>query len=192
MPPKVKISQATIVNAAIELIREKGMESLNARELAKKLGCSTQPIFRTFANMEELKKFLYIQVEEFYNQYVLKGMNSSIPFLGIGLAYIDFAFKEKNLFKLLFMSDHFKTKSVHEMVEGEDNKEIIRMISKSAGLSEAAAKQLFLEIWLVTHGIASFVATNTCGYGMEEIEGILKDAFVGFKLQLERKEKGEK
>lgn len=189
MPPKVKVSQETIVSTAIELTREKGVENLNARELAKKLGCSTQPIFRAFVNMEELKNSLYIKVEEIYTQHILKGMNNRNPFQGIGLAYIDFAFKEKNLFKLLFMSDHFKTKSVYEMIEGEENREVVRMISGSTGLGEVSAKELFLKIWLVTHGIASFVATNTCGYGMEEIEGILKDAFVAFKIQLERKEK---
>ena len=54
MPPKVKISKEDIVNTALELI--KNGEEINARSLAIRLNCSTQPIFSNFKTMEDLKK----------------------------------------------------------------------------------------------------------------------------------------
>ena len=55
MPPKVKISKEKIIEAAISLIRNGGVEAVNARTLAAALGCSTQPIFSNFETMEALQ-----------------------------------------------------------------------------------------------------------------------------------------
>jgi Transcriptional regulator len=59
MPPKIKTTQEDIILAAIHLTRNGGWDSVNARSLAKELGCSTQPIFRAFGSMEELKEMVY-------------------------------------------------------------------------------------------------------------------------------------
>lgn len=184
MPPKERITEEAIIDAAIKLIREKGMESLNAREIAKELHCSTQPIFWKFENMDELRKILYKKVEDIYTRHMLEGMRSSQSFLGMGMAYIDFAKTEKNLFKLLFMSDSIKVESVFEMIDGEENREIVEMISQLVHLEEEYARQLFVDIWLTTHGIASMAATNSCQFSDSEIETILNDAFMGFRASL--------
>lgn len=185
MPPKIKTTKEDILEAAFRQTREKGIEHVNARELAKALGCSTQPIFRAYENMEELKKALYQKVDECYSLHMMNGMNNNpIPFLGLGLAYIEFASKEKNLFKLMFLSERYNIKSLNEMIMGEDNDEIITMISQMASLSVANSKQLYLDIWLTTHGIATMMATNSCDFNSTEIQKILNDAFKGFLYQL--------
>ena len=43
MPPKVKVTKEEIILCALELVRKKGAEGLNARELAAEMGFSTQP-----------------------------------------------------------------------------------------------------------------------------------------------------
>ena len=48
MPPAVRITEEDIISAAVELVRENGLSFLNARSLAKKIGCSVHPIFRIF------------------------------------------------------------------------------------------------------------------------------------------------
>ena len=107
-----------------------------------------------------------------------------IPFLGMGLAYIEFAKTEKNLFKFLFMSDGFKGKSVLDMIKGDENQEIIHVIEGMTGLNFENAEQLFLGIWLITHGIAAMMATNDCDFSEELIIKLLKDSFSGMKYQL--------
>lgn len=44
MPPKAKITKEMIVDAGVELVRESGIEHVNARAVAERLGCSTQPV----------------------------------------------------------------------------------------------------------------------------------------------------
>ena len=55
MPAIKKISKEAIIDAAVDVLREGGAAAINARSVAKKLGCSTQPIYLSFQNMDDLK-----------------------------------------------------------------------------------------------------------------------------------------
>ncbi len=55
MPAKVKVTKEMIINAALEVAREEGAESINARTVSQKPGCSTQPVFYHFERIEELR-----------------------------------------------------------------------------------------------------------------------------------------
>ncbi len=193
MPPKIKITQEEIINMAVRIVRKKGIESLNARDLAKELGCSVHPIFRVYTSMEGLKMSVYKEVENLYNRHMESAMKQSENgFLGMGLAYIDFAKNEKNLFKLLFMSDAFREQSLMDIVgstEGDD--EVIDMICQGTGLSREAARELYTGVWLTTHGIASMYATNNCRFSEEENRKILNNSFMGLMFKFKSEEKNK-
>ncbi|HCL03570.1 MAG TPA: TetR/AcrR family transcriptional regulator [Lachnoclostridium phytofermentans] len=191
MPPKIKVTEEEIMNVAIRMVREKGMDSLNARDLAKEIGCSVHPIFRTYNSMEGLKTAVYEMAENIYNERMMSaGENSEDGFLNMGLAYIDFAKNEKNLFKLLFMSDVFREQSIMDIAgntEGDDK--VIEMLCQITGLSINAAKELYTGIWLTTHGIAAMFATNNCKFNDKENRRLLNNSFMGLMLKL--KNEGE-
>lgn len=190
MPPKVKVAEDEILNAAIQIVREKGFENLNARDLAKKIGCSVHPIFRTFDSMEGLKAAVYKKAEHIYNQRMLSCMElEEEGFQAMGLTYIDFAKNDKNLFKLLFMSDAFQEQSMLEIVgttEGDDD--VIEMLCEMTGLSAKSTKELYAGIWLTTHGIASMFATNNCRFSDEENKRLLENSFMGLIMKLKTEE----
>jgi AcrR family transcriptional regulator len=190
LPPKIKITDEDIINAAVNMVREKGLESLNARDLAKEIGCSVHPIFRAFYSMEGLKGNVYKEVEHIYNERMLRAVeHQEDGFISVGLAYIDFAKNEKNLFKLLFMSDAFQGQSLMDIVgstEGDD--EVIEILCQMTGLDTKRAKELYAGIWLVTHGIASMYATNNCRFSDEEIKRLLNNSFMGLILKLKNEE----
>ena len=58
MPPKSKINKQDILTSSLEIIRKSGFEEVNARSIAKEMNCSTNPIFRVYKNMDELKEEL--------------------------------------------------------------------------------------------------------------------------------------
>lgn len=189
MPPKIKISEEEILEEAILIIREKGYTNLNARDLAKRLGCSVHPIFRAFLSMDGLKEAVYQKVEQIYNNKMLEAGKQEGGFLQMGLAYIDFAKRERNLFQLLFMSEAFQKKSIMDIVgstQGDD--EVIAMICQMSGLSKKGAKELYAGIWLTTHGIAAMFATNGCQYNDNEIKRLLDNSFMGLAMKLKKEE----
>lgn len=195
MPPKRRITLDSILDAAIEIVRKKGIASVNARELAKSLGCSIQPVFRNFQSMDNLKLDLYKKAENIFDDHMRSGMERHpIPFLGLGLAYIEFAKTEKYLFKFLFMSDDFKGRSVFDMMKDKENQQIAGMISVATGLNLENAERLFIYIWVITHGVASIVATDNSDFSEKQIAEILIDTFLGLKHQLKttQEEKNER
>lgn len=194
MPPKIKVTESKILNIAIRIVQEKGFENLNARDLAKEIGCSVHPIFRAFNSMEGLKSAVYKMAENIYNQYMLNsGEHQELGFLGMGLNYIDFAKRDKNLFKLLFMSDAFQEQSLMDIVgTTEGNDEVIEMLCQRTGLSKQSAKELYAGTWLTTHGIASMFATNSCRFNDEEIRRLLNNSFMGLMMKLKKEEEQNK
>ena len=66
MPPIAKISKEDIINKALNIARCENFNSINARRLAKELGCSVQPIFSNFKNMEELKRVVFYNICELF------------------------------------------------------------------------------------------------------------------------------
>ncbi len=187
MPPKVKVTQDQIIQAAMDIVRESGIDALNARALAKQLDCSIQPIFKNFETMGSLKQALLEKAQKIYDAYTQKGMQNSNPFLGIGLGYIQFAQEEKNLFKLLFMTNEFKQTSLIQIIKDDENQEVVKLVAQLSGLSLVLSEQLFIDVWLITHGIASMCATNDIELSLDEVTTILRDAFAGFKYQLLKK-----
>ncbi len=192
MSAVTKIKKEDLVKGAIKIIRDDGYEQLSARNLARVVGCSTQPIFRIFENMDDLKNTVYNDVYELQNKFLSNGLEHQVPFIGVGLSYIDFATKEKNLFKYLFMSPNSKNNNILDMAENESGKKYIDMIIKSTGLSTESSKQIYINTWLIIHGIASMMATTNSKLSKSEIESIIFDAFKGYRQALMNKELNNK
>ena len=68
MPRKEVITRDELLRNAFELAREEGVEEVTARKLANKAGCSTQPIFRAYRNMEEVLGEVMNQRVQFFER----------------------------------------------------------------------------------------------------------------------------
>ena len=180
MPPKFKFTREQIVAAALEVTRKNGITGLTARGLAAELGSSAKPIFGLFQNMEEVQREVVSAANTLYQSYIKKGMadNKFPPYKASGIAYIQFAKEEKELFKLLFMRDRADEKI-------EENREEIRpildLIMKNLGIDENEAYFFHLELWLYVHGIATMIATNYLEWDIEFIDKALTDAYQELK-----------
>lgn len=183
MPPRMNVTSNQILEAAFALTREYGYESVNARSLAKRIGCSTQPVFSRFTSMDELKHAFHTYLGEYFNGYVMKRMVGENPFRQVGLAYIAFAKEEPNLFRVLFMSDIQKLDGFTGFFGDTDNVEVAGQLSKSLGISFEGAKRLYMKSWIFAHGIASMVATNSIRLSDNEIQEMLGTSYRAFLLQ---------
>lgn len=187
MPP-VKIKKEDIIKGTIKFIKTNGIESLSARTLARSIKCSTQPLFKQFENMDDLKNQVFNDVNKLHKSYIEKGKEKhDIPFIGIGLAYIDFAKKEPNLFRFLFLSNNSKCNNILDMVESTEGQEYIDLITSTTGIPLELSKQLYINIWLIIHGIACMISNDKNAISEKECETILVDAFKGYRQVLMNK-----
>ncbi|MFI3176789.1 MAG: TetR/AcrR family transcriptional regulator [Eubacteriales bacterium] len=180
MPRKEVIKRDYVLERAFEMIRTKGYEQVTARKLADELGCSTQPIFRLYSGMEELLDATYPMAIDFFHQYAKDffGKNK-IPFIDLGMAYVTFAKEEPYLFKLLFLSEVRKGKSMYELLnssEGYVTGEIRK--ANLAGCQQSS--ELFMKLWICIHGIACMTLTDDYDLTPEETVSLLKDSYYAY------------
>lgn len=190
MPPKAKITKEMIIDAAFDVVRETGGENINARTVAKKLNCSTQPVMYHFAKIEDLKQAVYAKLDWFHTEYL---MNIEKPkqgiMLSIGLNYIRFAIEEPHLFRFLFQSGYAVENSLLEMIDSEELMPVISVMQEAMGMSVEQTKEVFLTISLFAHGYASIIANNSVDFDEKLIAAHLERAYRGAVLAVQEKTK---
>ncbi|MCH5271858.1 MAG: TetR/AcrR family transcriptional regulator [Lachnospiraceae bacterium] len=188
MPPKSKFTRDEIILAAIQLVREQGIEAVRARELGARLGSSARPIFTVFQNMEEVKEELIKKAKSLYKEYVTEGLKEDLAFRGVGSAYIRFACEEPKLFQLLFMNEQEKGADLEHIlpVLDENYEAILQSVQKPYGLEEEMARRLYQHLWIYTHGIATLCATKVCRFSGEEIQTMMTEIFKSLLEKVKR------
>lgn len=173
MPPSVKFTKEEIVNAALQVVREKGTTALTTRQIAAVLGVSTRPIFTYFQNMQQVQEAVRQAAQALYHSYIKKGLEQVHPFIGLGEQYIRFATQEPELYRLLFLplAPGSENKAMEEMERTQNL--VLEFLQQIYQLDEAAAKRFFRDVWLVAHSLAALIVTNCCPYSLEEIRQIL-------------------
>ncbi len=180
MPPKEKVSKAMIEKAAFEMTREYGFSEVTARKLAERLGCSTQPIFRAYENMDELRADLFYLSSDFFIEKMLGERTRNPAYIQLALSYIEFARSEKNLFELIASVDDFGTRTIGQFLAGDEGSQLLRKIAPHQGESEEKKRELFTMFWMFVHGMAALIAGNRVQFSEREIKIYIKKAYEGF------------
>ena len=180
MPPKPKFTKEEIIAAALELVSEKGMEALTARELGLRLGSSARPIFTVFNSMEEVQEEVRAAALKRFESYAEKAMHYTPVFKQVGMQMILFAIEEPKLYQLVYMSENTGATDFEGIVErlGDVAQLCVGVIQRDYGLSEEDAKALFEHVWIYTFGIGALCATGMCRFSQDEIIQMLGQDFM--------------
>ena len=173
MPAVRKASREQIIDAAVAVLRDDGFSAINARSVAKKLGCSTQPIYFSFQSMDELKAALSERAIRMHTRRVRdslrahEGNDSRYSSYGMGL--VRFAAEEKQLFRWLYLEGHQLGPYQNDVLLPE----IIAVIVEEFGYSEEVARRFHQDMTYFTYGLA--ILANTDHLRLTEPE--LREAF---------------
>lgn len=180
MAPRNKFTREEMVEAAVRVVREKGIDALTAKALASELGVSTQPVFTCFHTIEEAKREVRTAAERMYDSYMEEGLHMKVPFLGVGMQYINFAKEEPQLYRLLFLTtSEDGSSSVMDALHRSQN--LVReSLQQTYHIDAQTADRYYRDMWLVVHSLATLVVTGGCPYSEEEMGHIL----TGFSVSL--------
>ena len=180
MPPKPKFTKEEIVAAALELVSEKGIEALTARELGARLGSSARPIFTVFNSMEEVQVEVRAAALKRFESYAEKAMHYTPVFKQVGMQMILFAMEEPKLYQLVYMSENAGATDFEGIVDrlGDVAQLCVDVIQRDYSLSEKDAKALFEHVWIYTFGIGALCATGMCRFSQDEIIQMLGQDFM--------------
>ena len=102
-----RITKNMIVDAALEIFRAEGFESVTSRRIALRLGCSTQPIYFEYKNMDELKddiiKKVVEQLDELFSS--VSGDSDEFVYRSFGLSFLKFVQADPFVFRQIYIVD---------------------------------------------------------------------------------------
>lgn len=173
MPPKKIVTKEQILDAAMEITRNSGIDAVTARSIAAALGVSTHPIFTYFDTINSIKDDVLVRARVLYHEYILQGLDEKIPFLGVGHQFLILAKNEPELFKMLF----FKTTpdgKKHAYDEFEFTLSlVVESVMKIYNVDKHTAECYYRNLWLMSLSFATLIVTGNCTYTDEEMLLIL-------------------
>lgn len=171
MPPKPKYKKEEIVAAAYELMSERGLQGVVAREVGKRLGTTTAPIFTYFNGMDELKAEVYHMASTNCCEYLRESVDYFPAFKEFGMRWIRFAKENPRVYELLFLTGNEKMqvfgfinedfRDLIEVMEGE--------VRNTFDISASEANQLIKDMCVYAQGIAAICVSGTGDFSEEEI-----------------------
>lgn len=181
MPAKKLITKEMIVEAACNVVREVGFQNLNVRALAKKLNCSTQPVYLSFSNFDEVKSDVLNKAKQTFEQFVKNEIESKRypPFKAVGMAYIRFAKEEREFFKAIYMDGS----GADGWTLGEHSKSA-NVAKKSYSLTDNEADKIQDVMWVFVHGIATACATGFYNWDWQDIDRMVTDVYISYYKNL--------
>lgn len=192
MPPKPKFTKEEIVQAALEIVSQKGVEALTAKELGEALGTSARPIFTVFAGMKEVQDEVRNAAMRRFEGFAKQKLPDMPLFKQVGMQMVLFGAREPKLYQLLFMRENRNAVRFDDVFGelGPTAETCIGLIRKEYGMSESEAKLLFENVWIYTFGVGALCATRVCRFSEEKLGQMLSTEFRAMML-LAKSEKGE-
>ena len=162
MGRKTKITKEMILDAAYELLDSSGIGSVGIKQIAAKLGCSTQPVSWQFGSMTEMKKELYLYAaEKMYGglEKEMQGREAIEAFFLSGLRYLSIACDHPQVFRFLNVDDTLDT--IGERPYGEESifsyqfdEEAVKILAARYDVSLELLSEMVRDTVIYTHGLA--------------------------------------
>lgn len=168
-----RIKAEQILDKAYEMVLADGLKAITARSLAKALDCSTQPIYLEFGNMANLKQAILEQAKARLVWYVSEEQRTDDALVNLGIGYIHFATIEPELYRALFIDNHFG-KDEAQLFMGQLTQTRLQDYQPLKTVSESEHERIINEAWIIITGLATLTNAKLVHYSDVEIDAMLK------------------
>ena len=118
---KKKISNSEILQVALQLIDENGIDNLQMKDIAARLKIKSASLYKHFKNYDDVVINLYILCLIDFRKYIedrINGYEAEEGIRQMSYAFLDYLEKYNNRYEVILKSKHF----MHPLVREEDNK----------------------------------------------------------------------
>jgi len=179
MSKHARFSKETIVNTCIEIIKTDGVDTLTARSICKKLGCSVAPLFWAFENMDELMGEVRKSSQKLFSDYVDESIEYIPTFKEFGLRLVRFSRENPKLFHYLFLD-----KDSNNVFFDGISAEFFKQNESHFGLSAEQSGFICQHIWPFACGLALLCSKNPGLYPEEKVSQMLSNQFQALLMQV--------
>lgn len=173
MARRKEISKQRIFSAAYKLALKNGIDSLTARNIAKAVNCSTQPIYLEFKNMGDLRMQVLKQMVHKLETTTLQQVYVDRPLIDFDLSYIDFATDAPALFKSIFIDGKFGNDFVSHIMMNLGTQKLGEEI-KLDQFSAEHINNMVISNWINVNGLASMAINGMLNLEQDQIVNLLE------------------
>ena len=175
MPKKPKFTREALLIEACAVAEEQGIDEVSSRSLAKRLNCSIQPIYTHFPTMAELRQETFRYACRQFSKELLSCRPDQDPFSWIWNRVVDLARNRSNLFKLIFLSEGYTSRSLPEaMQEILSSQKLTARVMELYDLTEEGCQDVIIRSNLFLLGIGTMICSRHLDFSDEELEAIRK------------------
>ena len=181
MARRVKFDRESIIRAALDIVRERGPEALNARAVAARLGSSTQPLYSGLGGMDELRAQVYARAAALFNRQMADCGIEGVPlYKACGLTVLRFANEERALYRLLFLSDAARMANARKALE-ETTGRAHEAAMATTGYPLEIIRTFHRHMFIFVQGMASMIATGGVVYDEAYCSTMLDDEYMALR-----------
>lgn len=157
-----------ILKSAYEIFEKEGFSGLTARNVAKTMNISTQPIYHEFKNMEDLKRCLLCMIFDSLNKLIEETKITGDIISDTCLHFIEFFNKKQPLYLAIYSEKHGFGKEIYEL-SLEYFTQALRKDQQYSTISELTIKSLHDRLLVNVLGMASLSISNMIELSQEQI-----------------------
>ena len=173
MARKKEIDKQRILDAAYKLAVRGGIESLTARNIAKAVKCSTQPIYLEFENMQDLRNQVLARISDELKSNTLQQNFTGEPLIDLDLSYLYFAKEHIDLFRAMFVDGKFGNQMIVDTLMGLGLEKFKQQFDAEQ-FSEERLNHIVISNWIAATGLATLLINKMANFTQAQMISVLK------------------
>ncbi len=173
MARKKEIDKQRILDAAYKLAVRGGIESLTARNIAKAVKCSTQPIYLEFENMQDLRNQVLAKISDELKSNTLQQNFTGEPLIDLDLSYLYFAKEHIDLFRAMFVDGKFGNQMIVDTLMGLGLEKFKQQFDAEQ-FSEERLNHIVISNWIAATGLATLLINKMANFSQAQMISVLK------------------
>lgn len=173
MARKKEIDKQRILDAAYKLAVRGGIESLTARNIAKAVNCSTQPIYLEFENMQDLRNQVLARISDELKSNTLQQNFTGEPLIDLDLSYLYFAKEHVDLFRAMFVDGKFGNQMIVDTLMGLGIEKFKQQFDAEQYFDERL-KHIVIANWIAATGLATLLINKMANFTQAQMVSVLK------------------
>lgn len=170
---KKEIDKQRILDAAYKLAVRVGIESLTARNIAKAVNCSTQPIYLEFENMQDLRNQVLARISDELKSNTLQQNFTGEPLIDLDLSYLYFAKEHVDLFRAMFVDCKFGNQMIVDTLMGLGLEKFKQQFDAEQ-FSEERLNHIVISNWIAATGLATLLINKMANFTQAQMISVLK------------------
>ncbi|SFV68318.1 Transcriptional regulator, TetR family [hydrothermal vent metagenome] len=157
-----------LISESLKMVESGGIASITLRELTNRLGTSRTALYRHFVSKEELLQEVIQAGFEKLDTYVFSTLDSdldlNLKLHDVGKAYIDFAIKNPNLYRMIFghelKEQREESCDINEREDAPGFHNLVDIIIDAQNANIVKKDDAFMQatvMWSMLHGLSNLL-----------------------------------